>query len=152
MNNFMQYMFDIVKSLTGDVVTEKLSRTSHNIKDENLGGNVTRRILKNYKDEDNTVLGYIQSNDTGLKFKYFTNDYESSDMEFHISTDCIDLIVGSTKHEDISKSDYFNITVGYSGNSIMDYETILELQRNVEYFEGITILYAPEEEIQYGYV
>lgn len=152
MNTFMQYMFDVVTSLTCPDVPEKLEKSFHRIISESLGGDITRRILKNYYDEDNTVLAYIQSNDSGLKFKYFTDDFECSDMEFTITEDNIDLTVGKDLHTSISKTDYFNITVGYNGNSIIDFDKILELQKHVEKFEGITILYAPNEEIQYGYV
>lgn len=156
MNSFWEYMFEVANSLKTDKVSERITNAGFTIESENdeddTGKFVQKTLIRTDSRFDAIVLAYHRDNATGVEFKYFTDDYDMSDMVFNITSKSINLTIDTEVHKDITKSDYFNITIGYSGNSIVDFDIIKELQKHIEVFEGVTILYAPNEEVEYSYV
>lgn len=156
MNNFWEYMFDVVNSIKTDKVSERLTKAGFTIEidqdEDDTGSFEQKSLIRTESNFDTILLAYHRDNSTSVELKYFTDDYDISDMVFNITKKSISVTIGDTTHKNINKTDYFNMTISYSGNSIVDFDIIKELQKHVEVFEGMVILYAPNEERDYGYV
>lgn len=156
MNNFWEYMFDVANSIKTDKVSERLTKAGFTLEiDQDEDGTGTfeqKSLIRTKSNLDTILLAYHRDNSTDVELKYFTDDYDMVDMRFNITKKSINLVIGKDVYRNINKTDYFNVTISYDGNSIVDFDIIKELQKHFDVFEGMVILYAPNEEIEYGYV
>ena len=157
MTPFLQYIFDISESYrTGEL--------NQRIKDAGF------EFRKSEEDEDDkSSVGelYITSNDEfgksinlstkegnksefEITLKYYNDSFDEHDMLFIIKYSGITFHFHGEVYENIEKDEYFNLTMCFS-NKMISFDNVKDIHDNLDKLLGFTLLYAQDEEIQYGY-
>lgn len=151
MTQFFQFVLDISESFRTNKISDKLKKAGYDFRTaDKSSGEQTYITSVPAEDAHSTNIACKEFEDHKIVVKYYNDCYDEADMIFTISESGINFSFRGEDYENIEKDEYFNLTMCFS-KKMISFDYIKEIHENLNKLEGMTLFYAQDEELEYGY-